>query len=218
MEEHQSADWSVFHTAEEMQRLSDLGHRIEGILLAAVALIALCEATGVLKNRYVWPSLIVIAGLFLIGFLLLHHGLENFKLVLKLILSDGQQRQHLLMAALLTLAGISEIFFRAKGIGVLQYVWPVAIGIIGLMFLIHEQHGSSEAVEWATKIHRYLGILLVLVAACIFLNIFLSPGKAWLGYLWPVLLLMTSVFLFIYKEPKGAYQDGKKDNSHDMNH
>lgn len=201
-----------------MQRLSDLGHRIEGILLAAVALIAIGEATGIIKNKYIWLGLIVIAGLFLIGFLLLHHGLGNFKLVLKLILSDGQQRQHLLMAALLTVAGISEIFFRAKGVGLLQYAWPLSIGIIGLMFLIHEQHGSSEAVEWATKIHRYLGVLLVLVAVCIFLNIFLLPRKAWLAFLWPVLLIITSIFLFIYKEPKGAYENEKKDNNHEMNH
>ena len=218
MNEHQSADWSALHTAEEMQRLSDLGHRIEGGLLAAVALVAMGEATGIIKSKFIWPTLIVVAGLFLIGFLLLHHGLENFKLVLKLILSDGQQRQHLLMATLLTIAGVSEIFYRAKGVGVLQYAWPIAIGIIGLMFLIHEQHGSSEAVEWATKIHRYLGVLLVVVAVCIFLDIFLSPGKAWLGLLWPVLLMITSIFLFIYKEPKGAYENVNKDTNHEMNH
>ncbi|MEO5599873.1 MAG: hypothetical protein ABIR06_02995 [Cyclobacteriaceae bacterium] len=63
------------------------------------------------------------------------------------------------MATLLLIAGASELIFRSRGGVVFQYVWPLAIGITGVMFLIHEQHGSSEAMEWAQKIHQYLGVL-----------------------------------------------------------
>lgn len=218
MTEHQTPNRSALHSPEEMQRLSDVGHQIEGALLATVALIAIGEATGVIKTKYIWPGFIVAAGLFLIGFLLLHHGLQQLRLVWNLILSDEQQRQHLIMATLLTLAGISEIFFRAKGITFLNYIWPLVIAIIGIMFLTHEQHGSSEAVEWATKIHRYLGILLVVVAIFIFLQIVFAKRIAWLAFVWPVLLMIASIFLFIYKEPKGAYQKIKEDAVHEMNH
>lgn len=122
MEKHQRADWSLLHSVEEMQRLSNLGHRIEGILLMLVALIALGETIGIIRQRLLLPSLIVVAGLFLAGFLLLHHGFDKFKLVWNLILSDAQQLQHLIMASLLVLAGVSELVFRKRNIFVLQFV------------------------------------------------------------------------------------------------
>ncbi|MEO5599872.1 MAG: hypothetical protein ABIR06_02990 [Cyclobacteriaceae bacterium] len=79
MNEHKQPDWSVLHTVDEMQRLSNLGHRIEVILLAAVALLAIGEAAGVIKSKMLWLSLILVAGIFLISFLLLHFtmGLTN---------------------------------------------------------------------------------------------------------------------------------------------
>ena len=68
MVQHQVSDWSVLHSVEEMQRLSNLGHRIEGILLITVALIALGETAGIVKKKFLWPAVLVVAGLFLIGF------------------------------------------------------------------------------------------------------------------------------------------------------
>ncbi|MBA4056510.1 MAG: hypothetical protein C0490_17475, partial [Marivirga sp.] len=187
MKEHQVADWSVLHTAEEMQRLSNLGHRIEGILLIMVAILAIGEATGILKVKLLWPSVIVIAGIFLLAFLLLHHGFDKFKLVWNLILSDGQQRQHLIMATLLITAGVTEITYRTTGYSTFKFGWPLVICTIGIMFLIHEQHGSSDAVEWAQKIHKYLGILMIVVAIFILLSLMLGTKYRWLLYSWPIL-------------------------------
>ena len=50
--------------AAEMRRWSNLGHRVEGGLLAAVSILALLEAAGVLSGGwvYVWPGLLVAAG------------------------------------------------------------------------------------------------------------------------------------------------------------
>lgn len=219
MNEHQTANWSLLHTPEEMQKLSNLGHRVEGILLIMVAVLAIGEATGILKIKLLWPSVIVVAGAFLIAFLLLHHGLSKFKLVWSLILSDGQQRQHLIMASLLIIAGMSEIIYRTWNVNTFRFAWPLVICTIGILFLIHEQHGSSEAVEWAQTIHRYLGLLLILVSICIVLNITLGETYRWLLYLWPSLLIATSILLLIYQEPKGAYkQDGSHESHKEMTH
>lgn len=206
MQEHNRADWSVLHSPEEMRQLSNFGHRVEGALLLIIALIALLQVVDFIRFRQLWPGVVVIAGLFLMGFLLLHHGLENFKLVWNLIMNDAQQRQHLIMAALLVVAGSSELVFRAYNISWLQFVWPIVLGIIGFMFLIHEQHGSSEAVEWAQRIHKYLGILLLFVSASIVANILIGDRYHWLRFVWPVLLMVTSIFLFVYKEPEGSFQ------------
>jgi hypothetical protein len=199
-----------------MQQLSNFGHKVEGGLLLIVAIIAGLQAAGFIRMKQLWPSVIVVAGLFLIGFLLLHHGLQKLPLVWKLIMADPQQRQHLTMAGLLVLAGTCELLFRAYNIGWLKFVWPFVLCLIGLMFLIHEQHGSSDAVDWAQRIHRSLGILLILVSLSIVTNIFVGERYRWLPFVWPVLLIITSIFLFAYKEPHGAYE--KDPANHTSNH
>ena len=190
-----------------MQQLSNLGHKVEGALLLMVAVVALFQAAGMLKRKPLWPIIIIVAGVFLTGFLLLHHGVQNFKLVWNLITFYAQQLQHLVMAALLIIAGSGELIFRATNVRWLQFVWPIVLCIIGIMFLIHEQHGSSDAVEWAQKIHKYLGVLLVFVSLSIVANILIGERYRWLAFLWPILLAIASIFLFLYKEPQGAYQN-----------
>lgn len=204
MKEHQ-VDWSALHTPEEMQRLSNIGHWIEGGLLAIVAIIAFANAVGFIKWRLVWQSLLFIAGIFLIAYLLLHHGTDKLNLVWTLIWQDAQQRQHLIMAFLLCLAGLAEIISKKYKIPVLLYVWPGALLIIGILFLMHEQHGTSEAVKRAQLTHTYLGISLILVSAGVTIARLVEGKYRWAAYVWPGLLLITSILLISYREPEGAY-------------
>lgn len=205
MKEHQ-VDWSALHTPEEMQRLSNIGHWIEGGLLATVAIIALLNALGFIKGQLIWQSLLFVAGIFLIAYLLLHHGLDKIKLVWTLIWKDAQQRQHLTMAFLLCLAGLSEIAGKKYNISLLLYVWPIALSIIGIMFLVHEQHGTSEAMNRARTIHTYLGISLILVSIVATIALVTKNKYRWPAYSWPVLLIITSIMLLAYREPEGAYE------------
>lgn len=205
MRQHHMPDWSKLHTPEEMQQLSNLGHWIEGALLAMVAILAFLEYRGIIKNKFMWPSLILIAGIFLPAFMLLHHGVDKINLVWQLTISDPQQRQHLIMAGLLFFAGLSEIIARNKNVSLLYYAWPVVLSIIGIMFLIHPQHGTSEAVQLAQKIHILLGIMLFLAA--IFKVIVLLSERHSLSIVWIVMLFITAALLLLYKEPKGAYKN-----------
>lgn len=147
--QHQVPDWSVLNSCRRNAALVKSWSQDGRVPLIIVALIPLGEADGIVKKKLLWPAVLVVAGLFLIGFLLLHHCLTQLKFVWNLITSDPQQRQHVVMAALLTIAGASELVYRTKGYNIFRYVWPVIICPIGIMFLIHEQHGSSAAVEWA---------------------------------------------------------------------
>lgn len=196
-------DLSALHTPEEMQKLSHIGHWVEGGLLATVAVIALLEALGFLRVQLIWQSVILVAGIFLIFFLLLHHGFDKLKLVWNLISKDAQQRQHLLMAFLLCVAGLSEIISKKYNVYILSYVWPVSLLIIGIMFLIHEQHGTAEAVKRAQTIHTFLGILLMLTFIIAIIG--LLTKYRWTLFTWPALLLLISILLLVYKEPEGAY-------------
>lgn len=216
MEEHQ-VDWSVLHTPEEMQKLSNIGHWMEGGLLAIVAIIALFDALGFVKWQLVWQSLLFEAGIFLISYLLLHHGMNKMNLVWTLIWKDAQQRQHLSMAFLLCLAGVSGIIAKKYNISLLLYVWPIALAIIGVLFLVHEQHGTSEAIRRAQTIHTYLGISLILTSIVLTIGLVTGNKYRWAAYIWPELLLITSILLLSYREPKGAYHEMGSHHSNKMN-
>lgn len=208
MDKHQGVDWSALHTVEEMRQLSNLGHWIEGALFGLIGIIALLQALGTIKNSMVlWQSIVLAAGIFLISYLLLHHGIAKVPLVWSLVLKDPQQRQHLLIALLMSLAGLAQILSKIKMIQALHYGWPLALLAIGVLFLVHEQHGSSEAIEWAQRIHRYLGILLILVSLAFTLNTFFANRYRWFSIGWPVLLILCAVFLMLYREPPGAFED-----------
>ena len=154
------------HTPEEMRVLSNIGHWIEGGILAIVGFLALLEASGYFHGdgwAYAWPAFLLLAGLVLPAYMLLHHGLDRVKVSWRFVMEDPQQRQHFLMAVLLLVAGLAEMSQRLRGGGTLLFglVWPIALGVIGGLFLVHTQHGTHEAVSWAMRVHRYLGVVLI---------------------------------------------------------
>jgi hypothetical protein len=80
------------------------------------------------------------------------------------VLDDRQQRQHLTMAGLVLVAGVTEI---ARLAGILPaplfgYVWPAVLVVIGLLFTRHRQDGDHAAMIQAIRFHRLLGAVLIL--------------------------------------------------------
>jgi hypothetical protein len=219
------AQLSPFHTPQEMQQISNLAHWIEGALLGAAALVALSQArtqpetqtraraepsarAGRVRARYAWPSLVLIAGVALLAYLLLpHHGLANAREQWVFIFGDPQQRQHVVVAALAIAGGGAELLFRAGRVrsAAWQLVWPAAVTAVGLMFATHTQHGTDEAVRRAARTHQVLGVLLVATGV---LRVAELAGGDWLAFSWALTLLGASVVLAFYREPEGAYQPG----------
>lgn len=199
------------HTPEEMQFLSNLGHWIEGGILGSVALIALLQAVGFLRSEraaYLWPSLIFAAGLFLPPYMLLHHGLDKLGLVWNITMEDPQQRQHFVMAVLLLIAGLSEVLvtrgiFQFKG---WKLIWPSVLITIGILFLIHTQHGTEQAVTWAVTVHQYLGVLLIASGAFRAAEVLWAEKLRWLRFPWGILLLICAILLLSYHEPEGVFE------------
>lgn len=192
------------HTPEELVSYSNIAHWIEGGIFITVAGIALLQIFGYWKNRlYLWPSLILTAGLFLPLFVFSHH-MGELGLAWEATMYDPQQRQHMLIAILLSIAGFSELMYlKYQGFG-WRFVFPVALATIGILFLTHPQHGTSEAIVQATLIHKYLGTILVLSG--IFRGAeMLWQNRRWLAYPWLVFLIIAAVLLISYREPEGAY-------------
>ena len=203
------------HTPEEFRYLSSLGHWIVGYIFFGVALIVLLQTLGFLSSKkYLWPILVVAAGIILIPFNLLHHSLAQLPLVWKVIELDPQQRQHLIMFNLIFVAGLIELFLSLKRIKnkTWQFVWPGVLFIIGLMFLFHPQHGTTEALAYSVPYHKTLGTVLVLTGLFKTAEVVWSKRLKWLVWFWIIFLFITSGLLIIYNEPEGAYTTGSLQN------
>lgn len=204
-----------FHTAVEMREISNLAHRFEGALLAVVAIIAFVQAQGLATNgrrRFLWPALLLAAGVFLLGYLLFPtHGLDAALNQWKFILGTQQQVQHVLLALLLIVGGLAEL--RARRTPDVPSWWtavlPTTIIISAMLFFLHPQHGSGAAMEHAMALHREIGVALFIAGMLRFAELVEKrqhhriPGIA-LGF--PLALLLSAVLLASYHEPIGAYE------------
>lgn len=187
------------HTPEELRRGSNLGHRVEGILLAAVGVLALLNNLGFATwASAAWPILILIAGLLLLVLLYPTHPLADWPAIWR----DPQQRQHTIMAAALAVAGASKLVRGNHP--ALAYVWPAALLILGILFLTHPQHGTGEAVEKAVLRHRILGITAIMAGLLRVAEV--VSGSTISAILWPLVLLVAAAQLILYREPEGAFE------------
>ena len=195
------------HTPEELVYFSNIAHWIEGILFILVAIFVSLEVFGVVKGKgkYIWPSTLLAAGLFLPLFSFTHHFAE-MALAWKASIYDPQQRQHLFMTVLIALAGFTEInYLRTKAMA-WRFVMPAVLGTIGILFLTHPQHGTGEAVARAVSIHQYLGTMLILSGVFRLIEIMSIKNPLWLRLTWALFLLSAAILLIIYREPAGAYE------------
>lgn len=195
------------HTPEEMRRLSNLAHIIEGTLLAIVGSLALLgNLRTVLWTSVAWPVLILVAGILLLFLLYPLHPMSEWGSIWR----DMQQREHTIIAAAVAVAGVAELLSSA--IPVLRYTWPAAIILTGSLFFFHAQHGTSEAAAKALRRHRFLGSTLVL-AGLLNLTAIVS-GSRFMAILWPIMLFIASLQLLLYREPEGAYETGGEHSVH----
>jgi uncharacterized membrane protein HdeD (DUF308 family) len=196
-----------------MREISNLAHALEGVVLGAVAVIVIAQALGLLsrdRTRYLWPALIVLAGGVLLGYLLIpHHGLAKAGLQYRFVFGDAQQRQHMVIAVLLLAAGVVELRIRAGRLDHRWWslAWPATMTAIGLLFLIHPQHGTSDAVARATMVHRFLGTAMLSVGLLGGVEARRDRRSDALTAAWGSALLLAAVLLLVYREPAGAFHE-----------
>lgn len=200
-----------FHSPEEFREIVTLGHWIIGYLLGTVAVIALIQALGVLKKKtYLWPVIIIVASVIIVPFTFLHHELNQLRLVAKVMWLDMQQRQHIIMIFFLFIAGVSEFLYATKKLKneLWGFVWPSVLIIIGLMFVLHPQHGNAEALAFSELFHEILGIVLILSGIFKGLEITsISESKQKIfSFAWIIFLLVAAMLFISYIEPVGSYQ------------
>ncbi len=181
------------HSADAMRRLSNLGHWVEGLVLAVVGALALLSAFGIAWAATAWPLLFLVAGVLLLILIYPRHPVSDWSAVW----NDPQQRQHTLIAVAIAVAGALEL----SG---LRFAWPLAAILVGVFFFIHMQHGAGHAVNRAVRLHRILGVTVII--AGVLRAAELVTGANIFAWLWPLALLAAAVQLIIYREPEGAFE------------
>lgn len=214
------------HTPAEMQQISDLAHWIEGGVLMLAAALALWGSVVRLHATRAgsldpgggasWATVLIGAGLILILYLVFpHHGLNHAREQWEFVFGDSQQRQHVVIAGLMIVGAAAEVLYRTNADipRITTYMWPASVFAVGLLFAVHTQHGTSEAVARAVAIHRALGSVFIGAAAIRAAElvsgadvVLTRPVHRWLVFGWPVLLVIASVLLMSYREPAGAYE------------
>lgn len=200
-------------TAEHLRESSNLAHTVEGVLLLAAAAIAGAQALGKFRGgwrEFVWPMLLVSAGVFLLLYLPTHHGIAAIPVVLRYTMTDAQQRQHFLLATLAVVGGVGAYVARRREIRGGSTSWHAllfssALAAIGLLFLLHPQHGTSEAVVRARTLHVVIGALFIASGTAHALAT-RRPASRALSLVWPLILASTALALMLYREPPGAYE------------
>ncbi|HZQ08830.1 MAG TPA: hypothetical protein VFD70_19765 [Anaerolineae bacterium] len=144
--------------AAQARQLSNLGHIAEGALFGALGLVALLQTLGFIGSAllFLTPLLMIAAGITIPVILFGHsHEGQDAAAHRRAVLADPQQRQHISMAGLVLLSGLAEIG-RLAGIlpPLFGYVWPLALAIIGVMFMRHTQHGNHAAMSQAVRSFR----------------------------------------------------------------
>jgi hypothetical protein len=202
-------------TPEQLQFISNVGHIIEGAVFALVGLIALVQALGYAKTKgaqYLWPSLIILGGVFLPVYILMQRGFAQIGVSWNFVIHDPQQRQHIFMAMFLVVAGAAEIAVRAKIVHekFWKFVAPAALLVIGVTLLFHTQYGTPEAVAEAMIKHHYQGASVILIGIFRVADLLWRRRNRWLAYPWIIFLFITAALLITYREPYGAYRDGQR--------
>lgn len=180
-------------------------------MFATVAVIALLQALGYAQSKgaqYLWPGLILIAGIFLPAYILLQRGFDRIGITWNLVIRDPQQREHFLMALLLLAAGLAEVLDRAKLLvtNLLKFVAPAAFVAIGLLFVFHTEYGTPEAIAESVLKHRYLGVVIAMAGLLKAADVLWRKRFKWLAFPWILLLFVAALMLITYREPPGAYK------------
>jgi len=179
-------------------------------MFALLGVLAILQALGKLTGsaRYLMPMPLLGAGIgapFLV-FVLRHNKSRS----LGEIMVDPAQRAHWIMALLLTIAGFTELTLVAgwTTVSALAYVFPAVLFIIGVMFMVHHQHGDADSMAAAMRFHRILGCVFMAAGIVRGIQIAKRDGDGVLAYTAAILLLIIAGLLITYREPPGAFTGG----------
>lgn len=197
------------HTPQEIVTLSNAAHVAEGIVIILIAAVIVAQGFGYLQKgwqRYLVPSIGLFASFVLVGFLFFDHANELPR-AWEWIINDMQQRQHLFMGVLIGLGSIAALIGLKLQKEWLRLGLPLAVALIGLLFLVHPQHGNSEEAATGLLIHRVAGTSLIIAGLAQAGGLFLKQWRKVLAVVAGAGLLLSAVLFISYREPLMSMED-----------
>jgi hypothetical protein len=191
------------HTPQELVTLSNAAHLAEGVVLAFIALLIIAQGFGYLQKtwqHYLVPGIALLASLILSGFLFLDH-LHELPRAWYWITTDMQQQQHLLIGAILGVTSVLALIGLKLKQKWLSVALPLAFVAIGIVFLVHPQHGTDNEAARALLVHRVAGTSLISAGLSLLGVTFLKKWYKILSVLAGILLLVSAGLFVSYREP-----------------
>lgn len=191
------------HTPEEIVQLSNAAHVTEGIVLALFAVLVAAQGFGYVqksRQRYVVPGIALFASVVLIGFLFFDH-LAELPRAWEWITTDMQQRQHLQMGILLGIGSIIALVGLKLRQPKFMLAMHVSLALIGYLFIVHPQHGTTAEAAKALFIHRVAGAALIVAGIGQAAALFYDKWRKPLVIIAAVGLALSGVLFMVYREP-----------------
>lgn len=178
------------------------GHLLPGLAVIIVALLAILHEGGFAKAawlKYVLPVALVLLGLQGIFDKLMHGAAAPKDYA-------TETAQHMTQGAIILMAGIAEVL-RARGVTArrsVAMVFPIALLLVGVMFILHAQQGSGAPMLVMLVQHRAYGLTLIMAAAARAITVLAPERGAYFKLVSPSMLLLFGLEFAIYAEAAGG--------------
>jgi putative copper resistance protein D len=192
--------------ASAEENWSDYNHNVSGLILFAIALVALLERTGRAPWARHWP----LGFLALAAFVLLRSDPSGWPLSPDVGFLESFRKpswiQHKIAGFIPIALGIME--WRARAADTrpwLPFVFPVLCIVGGLLLLTHSHGAFEPKAEYLTQVsHTAMGTLAVLMGCGRWLELRLATPAGRLAGLGSIVALnLIALILVFYREPLG---------------
>ena len=190
--------------------VSVFNHRFAGLLLLAMALLAIAERAGVARWARNWPLLMLVLGVF-VGVHADRQAWPFGRMGFVESFADPEIIQHRIAGLLVCAFAFFEWAVRTGRLAPARagLVFPGVSLLGGAMLVLHSHAGVGIKYEFLIQLtHLPIAILGVLAGASRWLELRLPgrEGRA-LGWIWPPALLGIGLVLVGYWEPQRAIPD-----------
>jgi len=190
--------------------VSVFNHRFAGVLLVAMALLAIAERAGVARWARNWPLLMLVLGVF-VGVHSERQAWPFGRMGFVETFVDPEIIQHRIAAVLVCVFAFFEWAVRTERLSPARagLVFPGVSLLGGALLVLHSHAGVGIKYEFLIQLtHLPIAILGVLAGASRWLELRLPgrEGRA-LGWIWPPALLGVGLILIGYWEPARSVPD-----------
>ena len=190
--------------------VSVFNHRFAGLLLVAMALLAIAERAGVARWARNWPLLMLVLGVF-VGVHADRQAWPFGSMGFAQSFVDPEIIQHRIAGLLVCAFAFFEWAVRTERLSAARagLVFPGVSLLGGALLVLHSHAGVGIKYEFLIQLtHLPIAILGVLAGASRWLELRLPgrEGRA-LGWIWPPALLGVGLILVGYWEPHRSVPD-----------